>query len=289
MCRYQWYGAQGRYAEAEPLYKRALAIREKALGPDHPDVSYSALGLARLERARGRLDDAERWIDRAITVADRAGVSPGDRFRLYNFRAALAWQDGRRGEALADLREALRLADEQRGHVSGGALERTASFADYAEGYEQMVAWQAELGDVGEAVGAIERSRGRSLLDEIHMAGADIGAGRSAAEREQLRRQEAALKEMVARLEKQSARTGLDPAEAERLRSDLTASRLRLYEHDRDARAASPVYRALLARGDRPGSASSSAGSSAKAACSWSTSSARRRATSSPSGPTRRG
>ena len=205
MCRYQWYGAQGRYAEAEPLYKRALAIREKALGPDHPDVSYSALGLARLERARGRLDDAERWIDRAITVADRAGVSPGDRFRLYNFRAALAWQDGRRGEALADLREALRLADEQRGHVSGGALERAASFADYAEGYEQMVAWQAELGDVGEAVGAIERSRGRSLLDEIHMAGADIGAGRSAAEREQLRRQEAALKEMVARLEKQSA------------------------------------------------------------------------------------
>ena len=28
--------AQGRYAEAEPLYKRALAIRERALGPEHP-------------------------------------------------------------------------------------------------------------------------------------------------------------------------------------------------------------------------------------------------------------
>ena len=33
------YRAQGRYADAEPLYKRALAIREKALGPDHPDVA----------------------------------------------------------------------------------------------------------------------------------------------------------------------------------------------------------------------------------------------------------
>ena len=31
------YLSQGRYAEAEPLYKRALAITEKALGPDHPD------------------------------------------------------------------------------------------------------------------------------------------------------------------------------------------------------------------------------------------------------------
>ena len=35
------YDAQGRYAEAEPLYKRSLAIWEKALGPEHPDVAMS--------------------------------------------------------------------------------------------------------------------------------------------------------------------------------------------------------------------------------------------------------
>ena len=28
------YNDQGRYADAEPLYKRSLAIREKALGPE---------------------------------------------------------------------------------------------------------------------------------------------------------------------------------------------------------------------------------------------------------------
>ena len=33
------YYAQGRYAEAEPLYQRALAISEKILGPEHPDVA----------------------------------------------------------------------------------------------------------------------------------------------------------------------------------------------------------------------------------------------------------
>jgi len=33
------YGAQGRYAEAEPLYKRALAILEEALGSEHPEVA----------------------------------------------------------------------------------------------------------------------------------------------------------------------------------------------------------------------------------------------------------
>ena len=30
------YSAQRRYVDAEPLYKRVVAIREKALGPDHP-------------------------------------------------------------------------------------------------------------------------------------------------------------------------------------------------------------------------------------------------------------
>jgi tetratricopeptide (TPR) repeat protein len=33
------YRAQGQYAQAEPLYKRSLAIVEKALGPDHPNVA----------------------------------------------------------------------------------------------------------------------------------------------------------------------------------------------------------------------------------------------------------
>ena len=32
------YRATGRYAEAEPLLKRALAIGEKTLPPDHPHL-----------------------------------------------------------------------------------------------------------------------------------------------------------------------------------------------------------------------------------------------------------
>ena len=54
------YYTQGRYAEAEPLYKRALTIREKALGSGHPDVAESLNNLAELYRAQGRYADAER-------------------------------------------------------------------------------------------------------------------------------------------------------------------------------------------------------------------------------------
>ena len=38
----------GDAAGARPLHERALAIREKQLGPDHPDVSWSLNNLAAL-------------------------------------------------------------------------------------------------------------------------------------------------------------------------------------------------------------------------------------------------
>ena len=53
------YTHQGRYGEAEPLYRRALAIREKALGPDHPDVAQHLNSLAGLYHEQGVYDEAE--------------------------------------------------------------------------------------------------------------------------------------------------------------------------------------------------------------------------------------
>jgi len=41
------------------IYKRSLAIREKAVGPDHPDVAQSLVNLAALYRKTGRDKEAE--------------------------------------------------------------------------------------------------------------------------------------------------------------------------------------------------------------------------------------
>ena len=45
------YETQGKYAEPRGCIKRALAIREKALGADHPDVAQSLHNLANVYRA----------------------------------------------------------------------------------------------------------------------------------------------------------------------------------------------------------------------------------------------
>lgn len=42
------YGKRGKYKDAEPLCKRALEIREKVLGKDHPDVAKQLNNLALL-------------------------------------------------------------------------------------------------------------------------------------------------------------------------------------------------------------------------------------------------
>ena len=63
---------KGEYDLAEPLYQRSLSIREKALGPDHPDVGTSLNNLAGLYRAQGKYDLAEPLYQRTLSIFEKA-------------------------------------------------------------------------------------------------------------------------------------------------------------------------------------------------------------------------
>ncbi|MCP5197002.1 MAG: tetratricopeptide repeat protein [Gammaproteobacteria bacterium] len=94
------YRLQGRYAEAEPLYQRALAIRERALGPDHPDVAHSLHGLAVLYHQQGRYAEAEPLYQRALAIRERAlGPDHPDVAHSLNNLAILYGNQGRTAEA----------------------------------------------------------------------------------------------------------------------------------------------------------------------------------------------
>jgi tetratricopeptide (TPR) repeat protein len=66
------YHVQGQYARAEPLYLRALAIREKALGPNHPFVVATLADLAEMESARGNYGRAAEHYARAVQIRQDA-------------------------------------------------------------------------------------------------------------------------------------------------------------------------------------------------------------------------
>ncbi|MCK1517611.1 tetratricopeptide repeat protein [Bradyrhizobium sp. 190] len=55
----QAYRNQGRDGEAEPLFKRALSVREKSLGGGHPDLGQSLNNLATHCEKLGRHSDSE--------------------------------------------------------------------------------------------------------------------------------------------------------------------------------------------------------------------------------------
>jgi tetratricopeptide (TPR) repeat protein len=60
----------GRYSDAVPLAQRELAIYEKALQPNHPDVLTSLNTLAFFYEKQGRYADAEPLYQRAAAIRE---------------------------------------------------------------------------------------------------------------------------------------------------------------------------------------------------------------------------
>ena len=62
---------QGRYAEAVPVMERVLAMREKFLGPEHPDTGAALNQLAMLYDAMGVYDKAIPLYRRALAICEK--------------------------------------------------------------------------------------------------------------------------------------------------------------------------------------------------------------------------
>jgi tetratricopeptide (TPR) repeat protein len=66
------HGALAAYAAARPLYERALAIDEKALGPEHPDTATSLNSLTLLLQEQGDLAGARPLAERSLAIYEKA-------------------------------------------------------------------------------------------------------------------------------------------------------------------------------------------------------------------------
>ncbi len=90
----------GKFAQAVPLAQQVLAIREKALGPEHPDVALALNNLAGLYDDQGRYAEAEPLYKRALAIYEKAlGPDHPDVALALNNLAALYDKQGRTAEA----------------------------------------------------------------------------------------------------------------------------------------------------------------------------------------------
>ena len=91
---------RGRWREGEPLAVRAMQVRERVLGAEHPDTLTSVNNLAALYRGQGRYAEAEPLYQRAVTVSERVlGPEHPDTLSSVDNLAALYQSQGRYAEA----------------------------------------------------------------------------------------------------------------------------------------------------------------------------------------------
>lgn len=108
---------RGRYDDGEPLYKRSLAIREKVLGLEHPDVAVTLNNLAALYDERGDYYKSEPLYQRSLAIQMKAyapdhpevGTSLNNLALLYSTR-------GEYHKAEPLFRRALSIKEKTLGH-----------------------------------------------------------------------------------------------------------------------------------------------------------------------------
>jgi tetratricopeptide (TPR) repeat protein len=109
------FNAKSRYAEAEPLMRRALAITE-AYGPDHPDVAIPVNNLAGLLYDTNRRTEAEPLYRRALQITESSYGSDHPRVAIaLNNLAQLIEATNRREEAEPLFRRALSIDEASNG------------------------------------------------------------------------------------------------------------------------------------------------------------------------------
>jgi CHAT domain-containing protein/Tfp pilus assembly protein PilF len=115
--RGELYRSQGRYMEAEAMFKQALAIVEKAGGLTHPDVSIPLSSLAQLYFDQGRYVEAEALYERALAIREAAPgrYDPSVGVVLIGL-ADLRRMQGRYAEAEPLYRRALTIHEFALGH-----------------------------------------------------------------------------------------------------------------------------------------------------------------------------
>ncbi|MDB9506568.1 CHAT domain-containing protein, partial [Microcystis aeruginosa CS-338/01] len=110
------YRVQGRYSEAEPLYKQALAIRKQQLGDNHPDTAQSLNNLAALYRVQGRYSEAEPLYKQALAIRkQQLGDNHPDTATSLNNLAVFYQSQGRYKEAELLYKQALAIFKQQLG------------------------------------------------------------------------------------------------------------------------------------------------------------------------------
>jgi serine/threonine-protein kinase len=139
----------GHYPEAQALLERALALRERRRGPDHPEVAETLETLGNVLADQGRYPEAQAALERALAIREReSGPRHPRTGAVLNDLAMVLRDQGRHAEALPLMERALAIFEESLGPDA----------ADVARIHNNLGLVHAALGHVDQAVASFRRA-----------------------------------------------------------------------------------------------------------------------------------
>ena len=126
--------AQGKYKEAEPLIRRALEIRQRVWGANHPDVANSYNNLASNLQAQGTYAEAEPLLRKSLMICRQAlGEHHPHTATCYTNLALNLNAQGKYTEAEPLIRRALEICRRAFGEDSSDTAETYGHLASNLE------------------------------------------------------------------------------------------------------------------------------------------------------------
>jgi len=110
------YATQHKYAQAEPLFQRALGVSVAALGSDHPDVGIILKNIGILKASQRQYAEADLLLNRSLSVTNRV-LGHEHPFVAVTMRTIAVIQaiQGHYGEAERFIRRSLEISEKTLG------------------------------------------------------------------------------------------------------------------------------------------------------------------------------
>ncbi len=126
------YESQGKYADAEVLYRRIVDIKETALGPDDPELANDLFNLGLLCYAQDKYAEAERLLHKTLSLEEMFfGKDNTELATTLDALAQLYYEQGKYAQAVEACKRALKLCGQRpagEGVRPGSGLFELAEF-----------------------------------------------------------------------------------------------------------------------------------------------------------------
>ena len=178
-----YFHGRGAYFQAAPLLRDALAMREKALGPEHPNTATSLNVLAALLQAQGDFGEARPLFERALAIREKTlGPDHPETATSLNNLGALLQSEGDLAGARPLFERVLALREKMLGpehpdtatslHNLGALLQAQGDLAGARPLFERVLALCEKLGPEHPFTATSLNNHGALLQAEGDLAGA---------------------------------------------------------------------------------------------------------------------